>query len=227
MNNITVHDLLQHSFVITIDNKRYTKFCQRFTNCKLNNPLPTKYIGFTVQNVFKDSNKMNNGFLNCSFSHAAIVKFAQAMQYEYVCIFEDDAVPNVSTYDKLQNILKNIPDNTDILKFGWNRESDNKLPTIHFNHLFDCRSTYGAHAYVVFKQYFSKYNETFSLYPYSDHEVFNDNTHLILTTKDQLFLQINDFDDKSVHGEKTIAYFEKFLNQKDLTEIREFIENIQ
>ena len=75
---IGIDNLFENSFVVSIDNNRYNRFCTLFEKANLNRKMPKKFIGFQVANgVHSESGfiKMNN-VCNCAFSHIALVKCA-------------------------------------------------------------------------------------------------------------------------------------------------------
>lgn len=51
-------------------------------------------------------------------SHLMIVSMAKTMQLPFVCIFEDDAVGCINCKNKLEQVLNNIPEDTDVLMLG-------------------------------------------------------------------------------------------------------------
>ena len=75
MNNITLQELLDHSFVITINDNRFNNFCKIFQEHNLN-PLPKRFNGFTIPNdIFKEAGFIKtSNICNCSFSHISIIK---------------------------------------------------------------------------------------------------------------------------------------------------------
>ena len=120
MNKITLQELLDHSFVITINDERFNNFCKVFQEHNLN-PLPKRFNGFTLPNdIYKDIGLIkSSNICNCSFSHASIIKTVQSLDWPFVCIFEDDAYPHKDIINKFQNVLNDIPNNIDMMKLGY------------------------------------------------------------------------------------------------------------
>ena len=181
--------MLDNSFVITIDDKRYQNFCKRFEFVGLNNPLPKKFIGFQIQNgVYRESGFIKTkNICNCWFSHIAIVSMANALGWDFVCIFEDDTLPANDVASRLDEILSDVPDDADIIKFGHLGVFDDK-PITEYDKIFDIRETRGSHAYVIFKRFYDKFIEITKRDILIDHTPMNDKTSNILTTKDLLFV---------------------------------------
>ena len=112
------------------------------------------------------------------------------MQFEYVCIFEDDAYPCDSICEKLHIYLANIPDNATMLKLGVldviSKQYAKCINDIYYANLL----TWGTHAYIVFKHYYAEYLKLFSYDIVCDHSAFNSN-EMNLCCKEQLFIQYN------------------------------------
>lgn len=159
MNKITLQELLNHSFVITIDENRFDNFCKVFQYHKLN-PLPKRFNGYTLPNdIHKDIGLIKtSNICNCSFSHISIIKMAESMNWPFVCIFEDDAYPCKDITNKLQLSLNNIPTGIDMIKYGYTDiRNQNDLCTSNDNMFFMNAKTWGSHAYIIFKQYYNTY----------------------------------------------------------------------
>ena len=56
---------------------------------------------------------------NVRLSNLAVVKMAEALDWPFVCIFEDDALPCIGARTKLEDSLKDLPADIDMLKIGW------------------------------------------------------------------------------------------------------------
>ena len=155
---IQIDDFLVHSFVISIDDNKLETFYRRFQKCSLCTLLPKHFTGFQILNgIYKECGLVKTRDLcNCFISHIALVKMAQALDWDYIGIFEDDACPCIDYREKLQNILQNLPSDIDLLKLG-------HLGCIGDRHTVDSKfeevETYGSHAYIVFKKYYNKYIE--------------------------------------------------------------------
>ena len=98
--NLTTKDLLKHSFVITIDDKRLEWFKKVFKFHGLT-PMPKKFQGTTL---WYNSNKYN-----CYLSHKNAILAAKKRKWPYVCIFEDDAYPVNGVVGKLDTYLEELP----------------------------------------------------------------------------------------------------------------------
>lgn len=92
--NIDIEMLFEQSFVINVDEDRLIAFKERFIAENLV-PLPKIFPGFSYRNgVYRSAGiiKSSNA-ANVRLSNLAIVKMADAMNWPFVCIFEDDALP--------------------------------------------------------------------------------------------------------------------------------------
>jgi glycosyl transferase family 25 len=83
--------------------------------------------GFDGKNFFSESKKeqemarkcfnLNRGEMGCAISHFRIYQDIIDNNYDYGMIFEDDAMPSDNFNEKINNVLKEMP-NCDILFFG-------------------------------------------------------------------------------------------------------------
>ena len=94
----------KNSFVISINDKRYKLFKKIFNYYQL--PLPKLF----------NAVKHNNPVLGCLLSHYNILKLATLWSLPYIFVFEDDVLPNKNIIHYLNEALKNVPDNFNILK---------------------------------------------------------------------------------------------------------------
>lgn len=206
--NITLQKLLDHSFVITINDERFDNFCKVFNTYNLN-PLPRRFNGFTLPNdIHKNIGLIKtSNMCNCSFSHAALIKTVEALDWPFVCIFEDDAYPRKDIIDKIQIILNDIPDDVDMIKLGYTKINNKNKPINIDNRFYSDAQTYGSHAYIVFKKYYKIYQKLFNIDAVADMLLMNSNNN-ILTPIDNLFIQYNLCDSyKSMHNtNKHIKY---------------------
>jgi len=78
---------------------------------------------------------MNPGEVACSLSHKMIYEDMLANNYNRILIFEDDAVPNLPMVKQIQAILLDIPDDCELLFWGWNKNQASNLFT-YFKQIF-------------------------------------------------------------------------------------------
>lgn len=64
---------------------------------------------------------MKHGEIACAWSHRMIYEDMLAHHYKRVMIFEDDAVPDVGRIKELSQILREIPEDCDLLFWGWDK----------------------------------------------------------------------------------------------------------
>ena len=191
--NIGLTDLLEHSFVITIDEKRHALFKKIFKAHGLS-PMPRKFKGVTIH--------YNSPQYNCSLAHKAAVEKAKKMDWPYVCIFEDDAYPIDGIAGYLERFLSEIPEDCAVLVLG----SIYCMATMGKQGDFvKGIRNYGGHAYVVFKEYYDRYLELLKKFPEGDGPLYRTDPDLIpqgqfYATGKNLFIQycpnksMNNFD---------------------------------
>ena len=84
------------------------------------------------------SKTMMHGEIACSWSHKMMYKDMLVNNYNQVLIFEDDAMPDEKMLQQIPIILKEIPDNCELLMWGWDKKGVNNLGTFfkkNFYHL--------------------------------------------------------------------------------------------
>lgn len=180
-----IQDLFSHCFVINVTNERLLAFKQRFAKEQL--PIPKIFRGFQYKNgVYKSAGivKTSNA-ANVRLSNLAIVKTAEALDWPFVCIFEDDAKPCINAKQKLENSLQYLPDDIDMLKLGWLCQKNKHAVDNHF-----CKAeTFGSHAYVIFRKYYQMFQNIATKFFCTDVDAMNDNNYNILCTNELLFMQ--------------------------------------
>jgi len=145
---IELEELLEHSFVLTIDDKRLQTFKKVFKHHGIH-PLPKKWKGRCEW--------WNSPIYNCCQSHKDIVEHARKRNWDFVCVFEDDAWPINGVVDKLKSLLANVPDDCQSLLLGHICNWKNNGVSGEFIKGF---LGYGTHAYVVFKGGYDKFIQT-------------------------------------------------------------------
>jgi hypothetical protein len=153
---LDLKDVLKHSFVITIDEKRFNDFKAIF-KCQKLSPLPKRFEGTT--------DWWNSPQYNCYLSHKKAILEAKRRKWPYVCIFEDDAYPCVDVRREMEKVLENVPDECGALALGY-------IAILGMSGLDNGFMTgfrgYGSHAYIVFKDAYDKYIETLDNHPEGD-----------------------------------------------------------
>ena len=190
--NIKIDELLENSFVISINKTRYAAFLQAFSAAGFT-IFPKLVNGFIV-NSNGGTNyklpKLTYPILGNSFTHASIVKYGQTFNKDFVCIFEDDAFPCIEVQEKLTYYLEDIPDDAGILKLGISiLVNSNGYQIVNSKYIKNLY-TFGCHAYVVFKKYYDMYFKLFEKNIVCDHDVFNASNDIYMT-KENLFIQRN------------------------------------
>ncbi len=75
------------------------------------------------------SKTMKPGEIACSWSHRMMYEEMLAHNYNRVLIFEDDAVPDGNILKQVPEILKEIPDNCELLMWGWDKNGVSNIGT--------------------------------------------------------------------------------------------------
>lgn len=191
---ISVDNLLERSFFITVNDGIYARrdadFRRRFELERLNTPLPRRFEGFQIKNgVYRQAGLIKtNDMCSCFLSHMAVVKAAQALDWPFVCVFENDAVPRKNCREKLEAYLAGLPPETGLLKLGHLGSLDGNIKR---RGGFVEIKTYGAHAYVVFRRYYREYMRLARQDLHIDRLAMNEpgDGSLVLATEEMLFAQ--------------------------------------
>jgi glycosyl transferase family 25 len=77
-----------------------------------------------LQKHHRFSKIMKHGEIACSWSHRMMYEDMIANGYNRVLIMEDDAVPNEKQLQQLPAILSEIPENCELLFWGWDKNGD-------------------------------------------------------------------------------------------------------
>lgn len=145
-------------YVLSIESAavRRDVFSQRFTGLDYSFFFGADKNKFTIEeakakNIFSEqlarqhhrfSKTMMHGEIACSWSHKMMYKDMLANNYNRVLIFEDDAVPDEGMLKQLPAILKEIPEDCELLMWGWDKNDINSTGAIfkkafyHLQHQF-------------------------------------------------------------------------------------------
>ena len=172
--NITLKDLLKHSLVITIDDKKYEWFKKVFKFHGIS-PMPKRFQGTTLW--------YNSGKYNCYLSHKNAILTAKKKNWPYVLVFEDDAYPINGIVDEMQNCLDELPDDCQVLSFGtiflWDVQGE-------CGNFWRSYKSYGSQAYVVFKSAYDKYIQMLDEAPEGDGAFYSRKDYIL--QKDAFFI---------------------------------------
>lgn len=132
---------------------------------------------------------------------------------DFICVFEDDAIPCMDCKQILTKQLQHIPNDVDLLKLG---HLGNVKPPIEFNDCFEVPVlSFGSHAYIVFKQYYGKFIENAYRDMHIDRLAMNvKGGGKIYQSIDMAFTQYNDISEKTIHDNK--AYIDLLAKQHKL-----------
>ena len=165
---LTVKDILEHSFVITIDKERHSLFKRIFKSHGIGKPCPKKFQGVTIW--------YNSPQYNCSLSHVAAIEKAKKLDWPYVCIFEDDAYPVTGIKDELEKYLSDIPDDCAVLVLG-SIFCHGSLG-LQGDFLKGIR-IYEGHSFILFRNYYDKYLELLKKFPEGDGPLYKTDNDII------------------------------------------------
>jgi glycosyl transferase, family 25 len=134
------------TYVLSIESAatRRELFAQRFKGLDYSFFFGADKNKFTIEeakakNIFNErlarqhhrfSKTMMHGEIACSWSHKMMYKDMLANDYNRVLIFEDDAVPDEKMMINIPAILKEIPDDCELLMWGWDKNGANNLGSV-------------------------------------------------------------------------------------------------
>lgn len=75
------------------------------------------------------SKTMKHGEIACSWSHKMMYEDMLANNYRRILIFEDDAVPDEKMVKQIPSILSEIPEDCELLMWGWDKNGKRNLIT--------------------------------------------------------------------------------------------------
>jgi hypothetical protein len=219
---------MQRSFVVSIDNERLNAFYKNLSmNGFQSNLFPKHFIGYEISDKylvdnFKELSDLRFSNIHGPFeerlklihslcnnaSHFAIVQYAKLLDWSFVTIFEDDAVPENNCIEKLREYCSNILDDIDVLRIGYLidhhkiREKDYIPPKIVHDH-FIVETFGGSHAYIVFKKYYERFLKDNKFQPRCDFDKINPSSDkIVYSLKESLFKQENIPDRPVIHSWK-------------------------
>ena len=185
--NIALKDLLKHSFVITIDEKKHGWFKKVFKFHGIS-PMPKRFQGTTLW--------YNSGKYNCYLSHRNAILTAKKRKWPYVCVFEDDAYPVNGVVEEMQKCLDELPEDCQVLSFGtiflWDIQGED-------GNFWKSYRSYGSQACVVFQSAYDKFVEMLDLGHEGDSAFYSRSDDILpkdgfFMPKKNLFIQYSDTD---------------------------------
>lgn len=162
--SVCVSDLFNHSFVISTpqDEGRRNAF---FNNLRdggvTTDPALLLGVRLGVGRVPAfglgdlDAGSVRN--LGCGLSHLAVICAAKALDWPHVLVFEDDArFAPPCDIRTLENALSKVPVRSELIKLGFSSPQLGAEPRQlrAFPNLVEFDTTWGSHAYVVFKGWY-------------------------------------------------------------------------
>ena len=208
---------MNNSFVVTIDNERYSAFESWLTEAGVDKSLfPKKFRGYEIEEEYliknfkvleEQSHSLLHGLLDINLSlchalcnnasHFSIVQIAKFTNMPFVTIFEDDARPVSGFIDKVNSWCADIPDDIDVLRLGYSGSSDPRKENYIGNatRVTDCliqKRFSGSQAYIVFNKYYDRFIEDNPKCPRCDFDKINpSDDKVVLCLKESVFKQCN------------------------------------
>lgn len=212
---LNTEEILNNSFVVTIDGERVAVFYKWFEEQGLR--LPEKFIGyeltrdyllkqfqflrqlqkFNAPKVVERNVRLFRAISN-NVSHWSIVQLAKHANLPFVTIFEDDAKPVGNLRKRMDELCSDIPDETDVLRLGYTKHIKRltdyrrvNLSVPHSDNLI-IENLSGSHAYIVFQRYYDRFITENKIQPRCDFIKINptlDKT--VFALKESLFNQVN------------------------------------
>lgn len=212
--DIDLKRMLQHSFVITINDEQLAAFNQRFIKAGLDSPLPRPFRGAQFKNgVYRQAGFIKtNHIINCTISHHIIVSLAKAFDWPYVCIFEEDALPSSDAKDLLQKTLSVVPSSCLCLRLGYMIVENSAA--VYSNEFVSNANAWGSHAQIVFKHYYDEILQKLEEHPIADATALNINENILLSKK-CIFAQKNVFPSSSLHNDDSNIKYAKMYSSEE------------
>jgi glycosyl transferase family 25 len=133
-------------YVLSIESAAVRRglFAQRFNGLDYSFFFGADKNKFTIEeaaakNIFSEklarqhhrySKTMMHGEIACSWSHKMMYKDMLANNYQRVLVLEDDAVPDEKILQQIAAILKEIPDDCELLMWGWDKNGFNDFGAV-------------------------------------------------------------------------------------------------
>lgn len=121
---ITLDELIEHSFCIACNNEDYERFAEDFKKKLGVDKAPRMFRGFVFHIGFYPAlgiytaRRNRRLELGCGLAHYYVLKAARHLGWPYVGVFEDDfCFTHNDSRKVVDELLDNIPDDTDIAKF--------------------------------------------------------------------------------------------------------------
>lgn len=111
---------LQYSFFYGADKNKFS-IEEVVKKGIFSDPLTRKHHRF--------SKTMKHGEIACSWSHKMMYEEVLSNNYSRILIFEDDAVPNEKMMKLIPEILQEIPNDCELLMWGWDKNGMNNIGT--------------------------------------------------------------------------------------------------
>ena len=73
-----------------------------------------------ADNILSKTSTLKKGEIGCYMSHIELLKKSIQQEDKYVLILEDDAKLEPDTFDKINDILKDVPDDAELIFIGYN-----------------------------------------------------------------------------------------------------------
>lgn len=88
------------------------------------------FCNILAQGHHRFNKKMLHGEIACSWSHKMIYEDMLANNYSRILIFEDDAVPDSKQIAHINSILREVPQDCELLMWGWDKNDQKNIGTV-------------------------------------------------------------------------------------------------
>lgn len=140
---IAAEDMIRHSYAITIDKQRFTRF---------NDLLHAVGFRSSANILFGSCDPKYSNATNCKLSHMEAVRKAKANGWPYVMIFEDDAYPCDDVVNEMNSYLNAVPKDAKLVLVGWCSIWGNDQPFTAPYTKIATPSISGSQSYILFKE---------------------------------------------------------------------------
>lgn len=159
--SMDLEEMISHSFCLSCSEQEWNAFSDQFDRCGFEmkpRPLDGRLISFNPE----FERFPHRSWIGCTLGHRYCVAFAKAMGWDYVTVFESDALPSRDCAEVLSGILdKGIPLCAGMVVWGTNFFVDNWNKFIYDGTekigLHNGNKLHGSQAVTYFRHYYDTY----------------------------------------------------------------------
>jgi|GEM_PF-3661508 len=161
----------EHALVISLARSGRIEAFNRTNNFNGITEVIDAVDGEMIQDPLKVPS-MNYGALGCLRSHRIALEYAKAKGWEMVLIFEDDAQPVEGFNEKLEEVMKELPEDWDML---WLGGKDNTPPAPYTERLKQLTGSWGTYGIIIRNTVYNFFIEQFKEEHQSSDEYYRRN----------------------------------------------------